>query len=95
MTQIPVRNPHTGDIDYGFLEPTKSELVSKVSRLRENHLDWSSLQVSDRGGRTICGGGSGVHHRNTRLPLVSQLQVPRKRDQVVNNGTENEAIVSI
>ena len=49
MTQIPVRNPHTGEFDYAFLEPTKSELVSKVSRLRENHLDWSSLQVSDRG----------------------------------------------
>ena len=49
MTQIPVRNPHTGEFDYAFLEPTKSELVSKVSRLRENQLDWSSLQVSDRG----------------------------------------------
>jgi len=49
MTQIPVRNPHTGDIDYSFAEPTKSELASKISRLRENQLDWSSLQVSDRG----------------------------------------------
>ncbi len=49
MTQIPVRNPHTGDIDYAFVEPTNSELASKISRLRENQLDWSSLQVSDRG----------------------------------------------
>ncbi|MCH2486002.1 MAG: aldehyde dehydrogenase family protein, partial [Gammaproteobacteria bacterium] len=49
MTQIPVRNPHTGDIDYAFEELTKSELASKISRLRENQVDWSSLEVSDRG----------------------------------------------
>ena len=49
MTQIPVRNPHTGDIDYAFEELTKSELASKISRLRENQVDWTSLEVSDRG----------------------------------------------
>jgi len=49
MTQIPVRNPHTGDIDYAFEELTKSELESKISRIRENQVDWSSLEVSDRG----------------------------------------------
>ncbi len=49
MTQIPVRNPHTGNIDYAFEELTKSELASKISRLRENQVDWSSLEVSDRG----------------------------------------------
>ena len=49
MTQIPVRNPHTGDIDYAFEELTKSELASKISRLRKNQVDWSSLEVSDRG----------------------------------------------
>ncbi len=49
MTQIPVRNPHTGDIDYAFEELTKSELASKISRLRENQVDWSSLPVRARG----------------------------------------------
>ncbi len=49
MTRIPVRNPHSGDIDYAFLEPTKSELASKILQLRENQIDWSSLQVSERG----------------------------------------------
>ena len=49
MTQIPVRNPHTGNIDYAFVEPTKGELASKISRLRENQVDWSSLPVRARG----------------------------------------------
>jgi len=49
MTQIPVRNPHTGNIDYAFEELTKSELASKISRLRENQVDWSSLTVRARG----------------------------------------------
>ena len=49
MTQIPVRNPHTGNIDYAFEELTKSELASKISRLRENQVDWASLPVRARG----------------------------------------------
>ena len=49
MTQIPVRNPHTGNIDYAFEELTKSELASKILRLRENQVDWASSPVRARG----------------------------------------------
>ena len=49
MTEIPVRNPYTGDIDYAFAELSKSELAIKLSRLRENQVAWSSLQLCERG----------------------------------------------
>ena len=49
MTQIPVRNPHTGAIDYAFFELSESELATKISQLREHQIAWSSLQVCERG----------------------------------------------
>ena len=49
MTQIEVRNPHTGDMDYAFAELAKNQLASKISRLRENQIDWSSMKVCERG----------------------------------------------
>ncbi len=49
MTQIPVSNPRTGEVDYSFDEPTEESLFSKVARLRNNQEIWRRLPIAERG----------------------------------------------
>ncbi|MEE3287688.1 MAG: aldehyde dehydrogenase family protein, partial [Pseudomonadota bacterium] len=49
MTQIPVSNPRTGEVDYFFDEPTEESLLSKVARLRKNQEIWRRLPIGERG----------------------------------------------
>ena len=49
MTQIPVCNPRTGQVDYTFNEPEQESLFIKVAQLRSSQKNWCRRSVAERG----------------------------------------------
>ena len=76
MTQIPVCNPRTGQVDYTFNEPEQESLFIKVAQLRSSQKNWCRRSVAERG--QILGEFATALN-NRREPLAEALSIDTGR----------------
>lgn len=48
MTTVSVRNPYTGEADYGFEEPSAADIAARVENLRIKQPAWALLELQER-----------------------------------------------
>ena len=76
MTQIPVCNPRTGQVDYAFDEPEEVSLSVKVGKLRSSQKNWCRRSVEERG-QILDDFVTALNHR--RDPLAEALSIDTGR----------------
>ena len=76
MTQIPVCNPRTGQVDYTFNEPEQESLFIKVAQLRSSQKNWCRRSVAERG-QILAEFATALNNR--REPLAEALSIDTGR----------------
>jgi succinate-semialdehyde dehydrogenase/glutarate-semialdehyde dehydrogenase len=77
--EVRVRNPYTGDYDYGFSEPDAAEVTAVCERLRGNQPAWAALELTERIAALQAFATSIAGHRDD---LVTALTADTGRSQV-------------
>lgn len=70
-TNIPVKNPRTGEIDYSVTPPSRAEIEAECRSLRSAQVDWANAPLADRMGVMLKWADAVEKHRDAIVKAES------------------------